>query len=96
MDVPIGTRVNVMLGDIFEPLSKGVIVDYVSVYFARMPDGHIVSLADAESEPPAEWVAYLKSVGVEIIKMPNNAKIKLDSGEIRYGCQVWWSTQEAV
>lgn len=76
-------RVMVFDGDAETPLGLGTIVGYVTVYAWMNQEGHLCSYQVAE-DPQA-------AVGREdVTVIPKNAKIKLDSGRIVYGCQVWW------
>lgn len=80
-------RVKVWNGDQSQFLGEGEYVGDVPVYFIRMPDDTLRSLHNAEEPPPKE---FLEETGGKLVKMPRNPKIKLDSGDTVYGCQVWW------
>ena len=67
-------------------LGEGTYVGNVSVFIIAMPDGGLRSLENAEERPPDDMVPE----GAEVIESPDNPKIILDSGEVKYGCQVWW------
>ena len=82
-----GMRVRVHDGSGEKLLGDGTYEGNVKVYFVSMPDGSLQSLKDAEQEPPPEMVPE----GAEVICSEDNPKIRLDSGEVVYGCQVWWS-----
>jgi hypothetical protein len=64
----------------------GEIIDWVTVYVVITKKG-IVSLDNAEEKPTEEQLA---KVGGVVVSTDNDAKIRLDTGEIVYGCQVWW------
>lgn len=81
-----GDRVRVFGGDGETPLGEGVYEGEVPVYFVEHAAGHITSLENAEEEPPADMVPP----GSHVVKLPSNPKIRLDSGRVVYGCQVWW------
>ena len=75
-------RVLVWSGDGQTYLGEGNYDEDVTVYFFEI-DGGISSNRNAEEKPedlPEE----------KIIKFDGNPKIVLDSGDIVYGCQVWW------
>lgn len=75
-------RVQVHSGDGKTLLGNGTYVEDVTVYVVRHEDG--ISSAKFAEEPPEgmEDVAEVVS---------SNPKIILDSGEVVYGCQVWWA-----
>ena len=76
-------RVKVWNGDQSKYLGEGTLLGTATVYFFPDKDGIIHSLKNAEEKP--------KDIpGEDIIKSANNPKIELDTGEIVYGCQVWW------
>ncbi len=81
-----GMRVRVHDGSGEKLLGEGTYEGDVSVYFIVMPDGSLRSLSNAEEEPPPEMVPE----GGEVVKTDDNPKIRLDTGEVVYGCQVWW------
>ena len=85
-------RVKVRSGDGTEDLGLGWYVGDVTVFFIRHPDGHLTSAHDAEKPPPLEDLPP----GAQLVKSENNPKIKLDSGDIVYGCQVWWEHTDEV
>ena len=85
-------RVRVHSGDGSKLLGEGWYVGDVTVYFMRHPDGHLTSLADAEKPPPVEEMPE----GAQLERSDGNPKIKLDSGEVVYGCQVWWEPIEGA
>lgn len=85
-------RVKVRSGDGTEDLGLGWYVADVTVFFIRHPDGHLTSAHDAEKPPPVEDIPP----GGQLVKSENNPKIKLDSGDIVYGCQVWWEPTDEV
>ena len=81
-----GKRVRV-LGNDDNPLSEdGTYVGDVTVYIRVNADGTISSHDEPESEPEGE--------GWKLIH--NNPKIILDSGQVVYGCQVWWKPIPSV
>jgi len=75
----IGRRVAVWSGDGSEALGNGTYVDQVTVYVIPSPGG-LSSYKCAEERPDLPNVE----------KIERNPKIRLDSGGIVYGCQVWW------
>ncbi len=79
-------RVDVHSGDGSVHLGEGTYVGDVSVYVIQMPDGNLQSLSNAEQEPDPSDIPPGGYVRVS----HNNPKIVLDSGQIVYGCQVWW------
>ena len=88
-----GVRVKVRSGDGSEDLGLGWYVGDVTVFFIQHPDGHLTSAHDAEKPPPLEDLPK----GAQLVKTDDNPKIKLDSGDVVYGCQVWWEpVQEGI
>lgn len=79
-------RVKVWNGDHTEYLGEGEYVGDVTVYIIQMPDGNIQSVKNAEEKPPPEMIPP----GAFLRESPDNPKIVLDSGDVVYGCQVWW------
>lgn len=86
-----GMRVNVWSGNGKDSLGQGTYVGDVPLYYFWMSDGSIRSLKDAEEKPPDELILEMIAIGGTLTVSPENPKIELDSGEIVYGCQVWWS-----
>ena len=86
----VGMRVRVHDGSGENLLGEGTYEGNVKVYFFQMPDGNLQSLQNAEEEPSPEMIPE----GAELICTDDNPKIRLDSGEVVYGCQVWWSPIE--
>lgn len=83
-------RVRVHSGDGKTDLGMGWYVGDVMVYAIRTPEGNLLSLSNAEVEPPASMVPE----GGALLESPDNPKIVLDSGKVVYGCQVWWEPVE--
>ena len=79
-------RVDVWNGDQSKHRGEGEYNEDVPVYFMLMPDGSLRSMANAEEKPDEALVPE----GAQVLEMPANPKIVLDSGEVVYGCQVWW------
>lgn len=79
-------RVQVRTGDDQESLGEGEYAGTVPVYFIVMPDGSLQSRHNAEEEPSPEEVPE----GARVERTLGNPKIVLDSGDVVYGCQVWW------
>ena len=82
-------RVRVWSGDESEYLGEGDYMGNVTVYIVfpcdpEAPTDAISSFPDAEVYPDEV------PEGMEVGEIPDNPKIELDSGEIVYGCQVWW------
>ena len=84
------TRVKVMSGDGQKFLGLGNLVGHVDVY-AIWANDRLISLPDPSKKPDQE---LLDKTGGELIEILTNPKIALDSGEIVYGCQVWWEKVE--
>ncbi len=82
-------RVKVFGGDGTKFLGFGELVSKVTVYAIENPDGSLTSLGNAEEKPPEDVVAQS---GGRLITIKNNPKIRLESGEIVYGCQIWWDS----
>jgi hypothetical protein len=81
-------RVVVSDGSAKTYLGEGTILGAATVYIMRMPDGSLCSLKDAGTRPSDELLSSLDAT-LEVVE--NNPKIRLDSGRIVYGCQVWWA-----
>lgn len=82
-------RVKVWNGDKSSCLGEATYLGEAVVYCIRNDnDDTIASAPNPEIEP--SYVPY----GSELIKLVNNPKFKLDSGEIVYGCQIWWEDIE--
>jgi hypothetical protein len=79
-----GQRVRVKDGAGNNVVGYGTYEGQVDVYFIRMADGSLQSLPNAEEKP-----THIPPGGV-LVKTGGNPKIRLDSGKIVYGCQVWW------
>ena len=79
--IKAGQRVQVHSGDGKTFIGNGTYVGEVTVYIIRGNDS-IFSAKNAEEIPEGTDVAEM---------LPSNPKIELDSGEIVYGCQVWWA-----
>lgn len=77
-------RVKVYNGDKSRLLGFGNYTDNVPVYVMVMPDGSLRSLGNAEQKPDE------LPEGAMLKKIPNNPKIVMDDGSVKYGCQVWW------
>jgi hypothetical protein len=86
-------RVKVWSGDQSEYLGLGTYLDDVTVYFIAMPDGSLRSCPKAGERPTPEQIA---ETGGSLIESEENPKIVLDSGEVVYGCQVWWNPADPV
>ena len=85
-----GTRVSVFSGDQERSLGDGIYQGDVTVYIWANPDGSISSMTYAE-KPPGKENIY---PGSRISKIDKNPKILLDSGQVVYGCQVWWTPKQ--
>lgn len=86
----VGMRVRVHDGNGEKLLGEGTYEGNVKVYIMVMPDGSLQSLQNAELEPPTDEVPE----GAEVVCTDDNPKIRLDSGQVVYGCQVWWEAIE--
>lgn len=86
----VGMRVLVHSGDGETLLGEGTYEGNTKVYFMVMPDGSLQSLQNAEIEPPADEVPE----GAEVVCSEDNPKIRLDNGQVVYGCQTWWTPIE--
>lgn len=86
-------RVKVFAGDGKTFLDYGDLVDHVNVYFFETKShvGPLVSFHNAEKKPGFLQTLIQKWLhGRDLITVPDNPKIILDSGKVVYGCQVWW------
>jgi hypothetical protein len=87
---PEPIRVKVWDGSGKVDLGQGNYVGNVTVYFFRERDGALKSEALAENKPGVDQVAAALQRGAIPWQSFGNPKIILDSGQIVYGCQVWW------
>jgi len=83
-------RVHVFSGDGETDLGLGTYEGTVEVFVFEMPDGSLKSMHDAASPPPPELCQQLESEGAVLRSITANPKIRLDTGDIVYGCQTWW------
>jgi len=83
-------RVQVYGGNGVKDLGRGTFNERVNVYLFWMPDGSIKSLSDCEKEPTTEEKEAIEAEGGILEVAEDNPKIVLDTGEVKYGCQVWW------
>ena len=65
----------------------------VTLYAIVAEDGSLLSNKLSETKPDAELVA---SVNGELLELPENPKLILDSGEVVYGYQVWWKYEKGT
>jgi hypothetical protein len=80
-------RVRVMNGNGTKDLGFGEYVGDVPVVAVAVGSGeelHLLSLHEPFNVPDP------LPDGGQIIEIPDNPKIILDSGDTVYGCQVWW------
>ena len=92
-------RVRVMSGNRETSLGEGEIVGYETVYVIGLDEGPalentgraFLSLDDPTIRPS---YSFVKEIGGTLIEIPDNPKIQLDSGDIVYGAQVWWTVDK--
>ena len=82
----VGMRVRVFDGAGENLIGEGTYEGEVTVYYIQHAAGHLTSMRNAEEEPPDDMVPP----GARVVSSLNNPKIRLDSGDVVYGCQVWW------
>lgn len=87
-------RVKVLSGDRRTYLGEGDHVGGVTTWVWVSPSGSLASPPECEQEPSAEVKAEMEADGYELLSIDGNPKIVLDSGEVVYGCQVWWTPVE--
>jgi hypothetical protein len=80
-------RVHVQNGDQSVDLGEGTYTHNATVYVYRTPTGELRSNHDATQLPPGIPLD-------DVDKIPDNPVIQLDSGDVVYGCQVWWGPVE--
>lgn len=86
----VGKRVVVFDSEDSSEGKPGVYAGSVTVYVILSPVNQAIrSLKFAEQRPSPEEVAAVPDG--EVAELHNNPKIILDSGEVIYGCQVWWN-----
>lgn len=78
-----GTRVKVLEGDGTDA-GEGVFEGLADVWVAITADGDLLSATDATKKPKV-------AKGCRVVKFHENPKIRLDSGRVVYGCQVFWT-----
>ena len=83
-------RVTVWSGDRSKCLGEGELVGHVKVWCFRLPDGTLASGTMCEEMPPRELIREMEEKGARLGQLLSNPKIMLDTGEVVYGCQVWW------
>jgi len=79
-------RVKVWSGDRKKYLGEGTYEADTVVYFIVMADGSLQSCADATDKP-----TDIPEGGKLHKSNKDNPMILMDNGDIKYGCQVWWS-----
>ena len=84
-------RVRVWYGDKTQELGLGTLEGYVTLYFVQIPGGMLISLPDAETRPTKAELAAVNPRGGMLVEWPGNPKIRLDTGQVVYGCLVHWS-----
>ena len=87
-------RVSVMSGDMKKDLGYGNFVGCVPVYFWRGPEGNLLSNKECEEKPSPQTIEVMEAEGAKLVELQSNPKIILDSGDVVYGCQVYWSRVE--
>ena len=78
-------RVKVWSADRSEFLGEGTLIGLATVYVISTSEG-ILSADNAEEKPSLDMLPE----GAELIAIPSNPKIELNSGKVVYGCQAWW------
>jgi hypothetical protein len=97
MEATPGATVSVRSGDNETDLGQGTYLGEVTVYYFVSKDGTLIhTFGHAETEPPWDIVTTMKAEGCELARHEGNPKIRLDNGEIVYGCQVWWVPIEST
>lgn len=85
-----GKRIRALSGDGSTDLGEGVLIGEARVFlFHRSSDGSVLSLEDAETIPDQETIDRFLKDGCALFSI-NTPKIKMDSGQVVYGAQVWW------
>ena len=84
-------RVTVVSGDGKKDLGYGNFVGCVPVFFWRGPLGTLLSNKKCEERPTPQIIEAMEAKGAELVELQSNPKIVLDSGDVVYGCQVYWS-----
>lgn len=79
-------RVEVWSGDMKDYYGQGELIDHVDVYIFFNGKDHLL----VEKEDRLFPIEILERQNGKPFIIHNNPKIKLDSGTICYGCQVWW------
>jgi len=90
----VGERVIVVSGDWENQLGMGTLIGYATVHMLIQgalggPNGMMYTMEDPEQKPSDEEVERYNIC--EVVTFDNIPKIQLDSGEIVYGCHVWWA-----
>lgn len=84
-------RVEVTSGDWSCVLGHGRLLGYTDVWVFQSRQTDRLALREiTEYEPSEAVVRDWESRGARLAHVPSNPKIMLDSGEVVYGCQVWW------
>lgn len=82
-------RVKVWSGNGRTYLGEGDYVGDVDVWAFRSGND-LESQSDAEQMPSETLTKAMQVLNRPLVHIPNNPKIVMDDGTIRYGCQVWW------
>jgi hypothetical protein len=84
-------RVKVWSDDKERDLRFGTLEGYVTVFFVKLPGGALIPLPGAEIRPTKTEVAALNPQRGMLVEWPGAPKIRLDSGQVIYGCLVHWA-----
>lgn len=83
--------VDVWAGDDGAYLGRGKLAGFVTTWHVKLPSGNITSVANPELPPTKEDIDEIIEAEGTIVLSNDMPKIVLDSGQVVYGCQVFWS-----
>ena len=86
-----GTKVKVVSGDSRTDLGQGTYIGEADIYLLRDKNGSVF-IPDQPEHPISEETLVRNRLTLS--KVEQTPKIRLDSGETVYGCQVWWAPVE--
>jgi hypothetical protein len=76
-------------------MGEGTLTDLVKSCYYLVPVANIMMTPDNPERCPSRWYQlFQRLVGGQLLYSESMPKIRLDSGTIVYGSQVWWKVVE--
>lgn len=75
-------------------LGEGMHAGTATVYLFRTDGDHLFFVGNPSKMPADYLIEEVRRMGGELEIVEDNPRILLDSGDIVYGCQVWWEFVE--